>query len=277
MSQRSLPQRYHLLKFGGFAAAVLVGASQLWAQTDAATTTPTQTSEQSVMLPPPNPPQSGATNQAQPTKEAFLQPSGPVTEQAQERQLPVPPQQPQPGTRPMGRAQLGVFLVPTDGAGVRVSSVTAGTAAEAAGLKPGDIVLAVNGQPAMNPQEVIGRIREMQVGDAVELRVWRNGQEQTFTATLQEMRPVQMQTNYSVPAGGYIEGGVVQPYYYYSGRPVYRRYYEYYPGTVYSPYGNYGYGYGYPYGAYYGTPRIGYYNSPWGQGVRVGPFGFGWR
>jgi membrane-associated protease RseP (regulator of RpoE activity) len=279
--------RYQILKLGGLAAAVLFSATQVWAQNDAIPAGNAQNNETSVLLPPPIPPQTGQNSPAQPTKEAFLQPAGQATPDHVNQGQPTVLPQPQPprqdmtnqtDARTLGRAQLGVFLVPTDGAGVRISTVTPGTAAEAAGLMPGDILLAMNGQSAVNPQVVIGRIRAMKVGDAVELRIWRNGAEQTVNATLGEMRSAPQQTQYSVPATGYIEGGV-EPYYYPSGR-VYRRYYGYYPGTYVAPDGYYGrsYSYGYPYGgAYYGTPGFGYYNGPWGQGVRIGSFGFGWR
>jgi membrane-associated protease RseP (regulator of RpoE activity) len=293
MFQQSHMHRYQILKLGGLAAAILFTATQVWAQNDAAPAGTAQANETSVLLPPPTPPQAEQSNPAQPSKEAFMQPSAPQQPSAQATPGQVNPGQPtvlpqpqpprndmtnQTDARSLGRAQLGVNLVPTDGAGVRISAVMQGTAAEAAGLRPGDIVLAMNGQPAVNPQDVIGRIRAMNVGDAVELRIWRNGVEQTVNATLGEMRSAPLQTEYSLPASGYLESGV-QPYYYPSGR-VYRRYYGYYPGTYIAPYGYYGrsYYYGYPFGGmYYGTPRFGYYNSPWGQGVRIGSFGFGWR
>jgi hypothetical protein len=281
--------------------ALLFGVSQAWAQNETTRGGSAQPNESSVLLPPPTPPQAGqaAQGQAQTNVQAqgntqpanntqisgqYLQPSGQAQQQANQGQMtpPQPPRTDDQSARPMGRAQLGVYVVPTDGAGVRINSVTSGTAADTAGLKPGDIVLAMNGQSVTNPQDVIEGIRAMNVGDTVELRIWRNGQEQDITATLQEMR--------GEPIVEY--GGPVNEYSTFSYDPVVRRnypgtvrrYYNYYPGGYYS-YPRYGYsgGYGYPYGgyygggAYYGTPGFGYYNGPWGQGVRIGSFGFGWR
>jgi hypothetical protein len=291
--------------------ALLFGVSQAWAQNETTPGSSAQPNESSVLLPPPTPPQAGQAaqgqaqanaqmpgNTQQPANSAqssgqYLQPSGQVPQQANQQQAnqgqmttPEPPriddQSSQSSARPIARAQLGVFVVPTDGAGVRINSVTSGTAADTAGLKPGDIVLAMNGQSVTNPHDVIEGIRAMNVGDAVELRIWRNGQEQNITATLQEMR--------GEPIVEY--GGPVNEYSTFSYDPVVRRYYpgtvrryyNNYPGGYYS-YPRYGYGnyYGNPYGgyygagAYYGTPGFGYYNGPWGQGVRIGSFGFGWR
>ena len=46
------------------------------------------------------------------------------------------------------------------------------------------------------------------------------------------------------------------------------------PATTTRYYGGYGYGYR---GNYYGTPRFGYYDYPYGGAARVGPMRFYWR
>jgi len=270
---------------------VLSQCSQAWAQTDANV----NSGQPNVgTMPPPTPPQApqNAANNSAAAQERSMMSSQPSTMSSQpstqtnrDQFTPLPPDQPNMNAnasgaldRQAGRAELGVFLVPTDGAGVRIRDVTPGSAAEAVGLRSGDVILSVNGQNVAIANDVIERLRLLRPGDAVELRIWRDGVEQTVTATLREARQSELQASYMAPSG-YIEGGVVQPYYMYGDRPVYQqRYYSYYPGA-------YGYGYGYgawPYGygdrsQYYGTPRFGYYNSPWGQGVNVGGFRFGWR
>jgi hypothetical protein len=274
--------RYRLgLAMGLLGTAVFAGG--LAQSQDQPTTVPsvTQPHEPSVMLPPPNPPQGSTAAQSQTNAGPAVQ-----SNRSDSQALPTPPQPPSATGRQamesdtMKRAQLGVFLYAAEGPGVRIGSVTPGSAADAAGIQPGDFLLGMNGQAVDQPQEVIDRIHQLQPGDSVELRIWRDGREQTLNATLLEQRRV-VQSEF-VPSGGYIDGttGVVIDE---GVTPVYRRTYRYYPRYYSGPYGFYGYRpapyyYGYPYSyQYYGTPRFGYYRSPWNQGVQVGPFSFGWR
>jgi hypothetical protein len=122
--------------------------------------------------------------------------------------------------------------------------------------------------------EVGNIVKSHKPGDAIQLRIWRDRTEQLVTANLQEMQAVPAQTTVNRPV--YYESNVVGGY---APTGVYRQYY--YP----SNYGGYDYGYPYgnrygwgPYsGTYIGTPRFGYWNSPWGEGVNIGGFGIGWR
>jgi hypothetical protein len=188
------------------------------------------------------------------------------------------------------QAQLGIQMLASDGPGVRISNIMPGSAAEAAGLQVGDYVLAVGNQTVELPVEVTNIIRSHKVGDAVQIRIWRDRADQLITANLQELRPTRTQISTTVNrpiytedpvayennvVGGYAPTAVYRQYYY----PGYRQ--NYYPGNFsgygYAPYG-YRYNWGAPYrGSYYGTPRFGYWNSPWGEGVNVGGFRFGWR
>jgi C-terminal processing protease CtpA/Prc len=93
----------------------------------------------------------------------------------------------EPGTATQ-RGELGVFVIESAGPGVRVSRVVAGSAADAAGIQAGDILMQINGQSVDQPQEVIGLIRAIAAGGAANLRIWRNGQDQELAATLQPMR-----------------------------------------------------------------------------------------
>jgi hypothetical protein len=86
------------------------------------------------------------------------------------------------------RAELGVWLMASGGPGVEIHQVTPGSAAEAAGLLPGDILLRFNGRPVMSPLEVRQLIRGISPGQVVTLDVLRNGVQQQLSATLMAAR-----------------------------------------------------------------------------------------
>jgi len=60
--------------------------------------------------------------------------------------------------------------------GVTVVKVVEGGPADVAGLQPGDIITAVDGQEVTTVEELTSILHEHAVGDRVELTVWRNGQ-----------------------------------------------------------------------------------------------------
>jgi thiol-disulfide isomerase/thioredoxin len=65
-----------------------------------------------------------------------------------------------------------------DGAkGVRIKSVMTKTPAEAAGLKPGDEVLSIDGTAVKKPGELIAKVQDKGVGTTVTLHVLRDGKE----------------------------------------------------------------------------------------------------
>lgn len=69
--------------------------------------------------------------------------------------------------------------------GVYIDSVVAGSAAEAAGLKSGDVVVAVEGSKVKTSSELQERVALHRPGDKVNLKVIRNGKEKEFIAELQ--------------------------------------------------------------------------------------------
>ena len=88
-------------------------------------------------------------------------------------------------------AYLGV--TPRDGsasdgsatrAGAEVTSVGDGTPAAAAGLKVGDVILAVNGQRVDSAESLIGHVRGKSAGDQVTLTVLRDGKSIQVKAAL---------------------------------------------------------------------------------------------
>ena len=83
---------------------------------------------------------------------------------------------------------LGVSMgAPTGGQdGALVQEVASGSPADKAGLRPGDLVVAIDGQPVADPSEMSARVRAHKPGDKVTLQVVRDGNETTITATLSQ-------------------------------------------------------------------------------------------
>ena len=76
----------------------------------------------------------------------------------------------------------------TDGSakrsGAQIVSVESGTPAAKAGLKNGDVITAVNGEPVDSATALVGQVRELAAGDQAKLTVFRGGAKQTITVTL---------------------------------------------------------------------------------------------
>ena len=88
-----------------------------------------------------------------------------------------------------GRAALGVTVetVANAGglpAGVGVVSVMKGGPADQAGIRAGDVIHAVNGQPTNSVTELQSVLAGLKPGDQVRVRLSRNGTQSTVTATL---------------------------------------------------------------------------------------------
>ncbi len=80
----------------------------------------------------------------------------------------------------------------TDGSsrvGARISAVAPGSSAERAGLRSGDVLVAVEGTPVTSVDELIVAIREHKVGEKIKITYLRDGSDRrTTTATLQDKR-----------------------------------------------------------------------------------------
>ncbi len=86
-------------------------------------------------------------------------------------------------------ARLGVSVTDATGdnglvAGAGVADVSAGTAAEQAGLKRGDVVLKVDDEPVQNATSLVATVRGHRPGDTVTLTVDRGGKQIQVQATL---------------------------------------------------------------------------------------------
>ena len=68
--------------------------------------------------------------------------------------------------------------------GALVSKVEPGSAADKAGLKSGDVIVRVDGQPVVASGDLPARIGMAKPGDSVKLEVWRQGKAEQLTAQL---------------------------------------------------------------------------------------------
>ncbi|MCA1640245.1 MAG: PDZ domain-containing protein, partial [Acidobacteria bacterium] len=73
-----------------------------------------------------------------------------------------------------------------DNKGVIVSNVRAGSAAEKAGVKRGDIIVAINGESIEDGNVLRNKVAATQPGSQVKLSILRDGEEQELDATLDE-------------------------------------------------------------------------------------------
>ncbi len=76
-------------------------------------------------------------------------------------------------------------LTTTEGA--LLSSINPGSAADKAGLKPGDIVLALNGDRVTGAGDLVSKLLTLKPGDRVDLTILRNGSQSKVSVTLQEL------------------------------------------------------------------------------------------
>lgn len=81
-------------------------------------------------------------------------------------------------------AQMAQQLGLSASEGVVVFSVDSGSAAEQAGLQPGDVITAVNGMPLQSVEDLFAALRELEPGEEVKLSVDRHGEQLELTATL---------------------------------------------------------------------------------------------
>jgi serine protease Do len=64
--------------------------------------------------------------------------------------------------------------------GVFVASVAAGGPSEKAGIKPGDVIVSINGQPIHEGDQLIGIVTATPVGSSLDIGVLRDGKRQNF-------------------------------------------------------------------------------------------------
>ncbi|MBV9696826.1 MAG: PDZ domain-containing protein [Gammaproteobacteria bacterium] len=85
-----------------------------------------------------------------------------------------------------GHPIIGVQLEPTDGQRARVSEVSPGGPAEEAGIRAGDVIVALNGKEVQGPHptaQVVSILHDVKPDSRVSVRVLRDGKIQEFTVT----------------------------------------------------------------------------------------------
>ncbi|AAO44722.1 S1C family serine protease [Tropheryma whipplei] len=97
--------------------------------------------------------------------------------------------------RPVSHGYLGVSV--SDGSdrdesyeGAVVKSVTPGSPADTAGLKPGDLLLSIGGNKISNMIDLVAFVRSRPGGTPVPIRVERNGKEISLTVTLSSLEEI---------------------------------------------------------------------------------------
>jgi serine protease Do len=95
-----------------------------------------------------------------------------------------------------GRMGVGIGPVPADAvdefglkerSGAVVLNVAPGGAAAKAGLEPGDVIIAYNGKPIRNRDELVAMVTATKPGTTVPVRLVRDRQERTVNVTVEEL------------------------------------------------------------------------------------------
>ena len=127
----------------------------------------------------PTPPRSPSAATTDPESDFSLIPPGTV----------IPPQQPPPPPPPLGPRPAGYLGVdlndePNSGNGAYVVGAVPGGPAAAAGLRAGDLILALNGEPIQTTRQLGSIVAGMSPGQRVDLLVLRAGRNQKLTVVL---------------------------------------------------------------------------------------------
>jgi serine protease Do len=110
------------------------------------------------------------------------------------------------------RGRIGVGVRPVDRdavdelglkerSGALVSTVTEGSAAEKAGLEPGDVILSFNSKPVKTSNELVQMVTATKPGTTVQVRIVREGRERTLNLTVDEL-DLEAETGRTASAGG---------------------------------------------------------------------------
>ena len=105
---------------------------------------------------------------------------------------------PQLRTGKITRGRIGIRVDDVENSAVRalklknrdgalVNGVLGASAAEKAGLEPGDVIIAYNGQPVRRSDDLISMVTATQPGSTVPLRIVRDGTERTMSITVDEL------------------------------------------------------------------------------------------
>jgi serine protease Do len=78
--------------------------------------------------------------------------------------------------------------------GALVGEVFAGDAADKAGIRPGDVLLGIDGKPAKDRRELMQMIAALHIGSKVDIQILRDGREMTLPIVIAERKDRQEQT-----------------------------------------------------------------------------------
>ncbi len=91
----------------------------------------------------------------------------------------------EPESAPAGKALLGV-QIDQNAERAEVAEMIAGSAAEKAGLQPGDVILGIGDTAISDPKSMIDAVGSLAPGDTVDIRLRRNEEAMTLKVTLGE-------------------------------------------------------------------------------------------
>ena len=97
-----------------------------------------------------------------------------------------------------------------DSGGVLIGDVSSGTPAAQAGLKKGDVILQVNGQPVNASNQLRVQISQFAPGSPVKLEIWRNSGKQDVSLKLAELNEKEEKQATGETSGAALEGVQVQ-------------------------------------------------------------------
>jgi len=97
-----------------------------------------------------------------------------------------------------------------DSGGVLIGDVSSGTPAAQAGLKKGDVILQVNGQPVNASNQLRVQISQFAPGTPIKLQIWRNGGKQDVSLKLAELSEKEEKQASGETSGAALEGLQVQ-------------------------------------------------------------------
>jgi S1-C subfamily serine protease len=95
--------------------------------------------------------------------------------------------------------------------GAIVSDVQDGSPAARAGIRPGDVILALNGRPVDSSNDLRNHVAPLGLGATASLTLWRDGHERSVTATLAELPGDKTASRETAPAEHGRYGLAVEP------------------------------------------------------------------